>query len=130
MRSRRTSTARDFASWQNGEESWCLQMSRNFVFLGIRADEQGLGRMRRTDLAPFENKNIASPMNRMVGKAGEPDPERDKVAQGQEPEMANHRTIMHHPQTNLQRNRNPEHSGGGKNCPRPPRSCGQHNGDD
>src|SRR5215813_7016518 len=72
------------ARWQSGEASWCLPMSGNFVLLRLRRGNDALlgfgDRMRRADLAVFQNKDIAAPVDLVVGEAREPYPEGHQIA--------------------------------------------------
>src|SRR5882757_3350033 len=96
---------RELVSWLGGAASWCLPMSGNLVLVSLgRADKLRTTWMHGTDLAIFKDKNITTPVDRIVGKAGKPDPECNQVANRQQPEMTPHGAIMHHADSYFQRN--------------------------
>jgi hypothetical protein len=68
--------------------------------------------MDRADLAIFEDEDIATPVDLVTGKAGEPDPESHKVAQRDQPQIPWNGTVMHYADSNLERYRSTE----GRSC--------------
>ncbi len=76
-------------------------MNGHFVRLSAR-DRPFFGKgMGRMNLAIFENKYVAAPVDLMSGKAGEPDPEGDQITQRNQPQMPPHRAVVHNADAHL-----------------------------
>src|SRR5215467_2767179 len=87
-------------------------------------------RMGRANLAIFQNKNLAAPVHRVIGKAGKPNPESNEVAQGNQPQMLPERAVMNNVNTHFDSDGGAEYDGGGQNWPGPPTEGRKEHGED
>src|SRR5262249_1761144 len=112
---RAISAGRILAWRRSGAANWSLPMRRNLVLVRFGSRETlRPERGDRTNLALLQNEYFPAPVDLVIGEAGKPDPESNQVAQGNEREITQDRTVMHYADANFERNRRAEKSRGGQ----------------